>query len=133
MIVSSLNQQGYIPNSTKREHVGLRHKVQKTTGSCNEDIASFLKFFPLKPRRSTTINNTWAQHGTVTQSAGLVEDLGSELAGGTHDQNQRLGSNCICRRVEALGSVGTGCGELACLSHQFGKNWNQKSRGFARS
>jgi hypothetical protein len=91
-----------LPNTAKRQDVSLRHKIEKTTRSRNENIASLLKLFTLKARRSTAISNTGTEHRSVAKTASIVKDLSCQFTSRADDQNQGLGSNSVLSWGEGI-------------------------------
>jgi hypothetical protein len=106
-----------VSNAGKRQDVGLRHKVEETTGSSNEDVAAFHQLILLFANWCTTVGDAGAKHGSIAQTASLIEDLAAKLAGRGNDQDKRFAANGVMLRVEAVGEVGTRSGKFLGLTH----------------
>lgn len=103
--------------AAERQEIVVLHKVHEASWSGNQDVTAHLELLALIPSGSTSIHNARAQHCTVAQATSQVERLSSELAGRTHNQYQRLGTDPVCKRVVA-GWVGSRCRQLASFTHE---------------
>src|SRR6187402_3401895 len=90
-LVSLIND--HVFKTLKGQDMRTVDKVTKTTRSANEDIASLLKLQDLLTDWATTIDDTRAKHGTIAETTGLIEDLGSQLSTWCYNQNQWLSAN----------------------------------------
>jgi hypothetical protein len=62
-------------DTMKRKDMRLLHKIKETARSSDQDVATLLQLFPLFAHRTTAVDDAWAQHGTIAEATGLVEDL----------------------------------------------------------
>lgn len=111
--------------------MGPIHEVNQATRSGNEDITALLELLLLVNQRSTPIHNAGAQHGTVAQTASLIKDLSGKLPGRSNHKHQRFSANSIVSGVPVRPHKRPGSRELLSLSHQLGKNRDQKRSSFS--
>lgn len=111
--------------TTEREQVQVLHEVHETTGGRNQDVAAHLQLLTLVTGRSTTVDHARTQHRAVAQTACFVEDLASQLSGGTNNEDKRLSTNLVGQRVVAGGVRARSC-ELASLAHQLGEDGDEE-------
>ena len=82
--------------------------------------------------RYATVHNARSQHGAITKLSRLVENLQGKFASWHNDQNQRLCGHLVNTLTESVW-VGPERRELLGLAHELAQDWNQVSRGLARS
>ena len=112
--------ESHVLETEERNPSGLiHHKVLETAGSSNQNVASTTEIVKLSKAISTTMDDTWAEHRSITEAASLCEDLKSQLASWNNDKNQRLSLDCVCDRVICHG-IRTRFGELLGLAHEPG-------------
>jgi len=97
-----------VAKSFQREHVWAAEKVDQTAGSGNEDVAAPAKETDLVPDGPAAVANARSKHGAVTKLARLVEDLDRQLAGGSYDYDEGLGSHVSVDAFLELTLVGAG-------------------------
>jgi hypothetical protein len=61
-------------------------QIDETTGGSNQQITAALDLAELGANIGTTVNDTWADPGSVGELARLVKDLRDKLTGGSKDQ-----------------------------------------------
>lgn len=117
-------EEWYLPDATQAKDGGLVDQVLEAAWSADNDVAALGELLDLLAQWATTVGDTWAEHGAVTQSAALIENLNAQLASRADDQHQRLSANAvgggiISARIRSLGS------ELLGLTHQHRDNWDE--------
>ena len=110
----------------------LIHEITEPTGGTNEDVAAFKQFFSLTTYGRSSVDDTWAQHGPVTESTCLIEDLSCQLSGRRNNEDKRL---CAVHFTKSCwdGRVGAWCSKLTGLSHQLGQGGYEESGRFTRA
>jgi hypothetical protein len=116
--------------AAERQQVVVAHEVHKTTGGGDEDVASHLELLALVLGGSTTVDDARAQHSAVAETASLIEDLASKLAGGADDQHERLSADTVGRGIVA-GRVRARSSKLTGLAHELGQDGKKESRSLA--
>ena len=125
-LVSLVND--HVAQATKGENVGALDEINEAARRGHQDVTALGELDDLLAYGTATVDNAGTKHGTVAELAGLVEDLNSELAGRSDNDNKRLSANA--RRD--LG-MGTRSSELLGLSHELVENGDQVSGRLARS
>lgn len=113
--------------------MSLCHEIEKTAGSGNQNVASFLKLLTLDTSRGTAINDTRTQHGAIAQTTRFIKYLSCQLSSGADDQNQRLCSNSILPEAKVRRRVRTRSSQLSRLAHQLGNNRNEEGPRLSRA
>jgi hypothetical protein len=114
------------PDTSKRQDVGLAHDIDESTRSGNEDVATLVELSNLFTDRATAICDAGTKHGPIAQTTSLIEDLAAELASRSNNKNQRLSTDAVTVRVEAVGKVGTRSSKLLGLPHELGEDRDQE-------
>jgi len=117
---------------THREDVRPVHEIDKATGRGDQDVATLAKFLNVVAKRNAAVAADGTEHRTVAEATSLVEDLLSELASRTHDDDKRLSANPVNIRV-VVGRlrVRTGALKLLHLSHELAEDGNQVRSSFS--
>ena len=105
-------------------------QVDETTGGSNEKIAATLDLAKLGADIGTTVDNARADPRAVGELAGLVEDLGDQLTGGS--QNQRGGVSLALTSVAVTASLLSGGSDGTSLEG-LGEDGEQETTSLTRT
>jgi hypothetical protein len=77
--------------------------VDKSTRGSDEDVTTFGEFLTLLTHGTTAIGNARTKHRAVAKTTSFIEDLTTQLTSWCDDEDQRLSTNSVDIRVEAVG------------------------------
>jgi hypothetical protein len=121
------------PNTTERQDIRLGHEVDQTTWSSNENVTALGQLLSLFTHRTTAIGNARAEHRAIAKTTRLVEDLTTQLTSWCYDEDQRLSTNSVDIRVEAVSEVWATSSKLLNLAHELRDGRDQVSSGLPRA
>ena len=85
------------------------HDVKQTTRSGDKDVTALLKLSHLLTDWTSTVCNTWPQHGAAAGLASFVEDLTVEFAGESDNEDKWLATNAITLNIKTISQFGSRC------------------------
>jgi hypothetical protein len=117
-------------DALERENTATLEEVDETSGSTDKNVTTLAELETLGHGIGTTVDHTRTKHGPVTETTTFIEDLSSQLTGGSDDKNQRFS------RVSTLPSeksVGTRSRQTLGLAHQLGQDGDEESSRLSRT
>ena len=113
--------------------MGPRHDIKEATRCSDEDITTLGQLRDLLTNWTTTVRNARAKHGSIAEASSFVEDLTTEFTSGRDNEYERLSTNAITLRIEAVSEVGSWSSKLLGLAHELRDDRNQEGGGLART
>lgn len=108
---------GDLLDATEREEMATTHEIDKAAGRSNQNVTPFTELVHLFSTWSAAIRHARTKHGAIAQTAGLIEYLGGELTGRSHDEDKWFGSNRIVKGPRT-GQIWASSGQLLRLPHE---------------
>jgi hypothetical protein len=102
-------------DALEREDATTLEEVDETSGSTDKNVTALAELETLGHGIGTTVDHARTKHGPITETTTFIEDLSSQLTGGSNDKDQRLS------RVSTLPSdksVGTRSRQALGLAHK---------------
>ena len=122
----------YLLKTAEDQQVWTAQEILQAARRSDENVAALLKLLGLVARMSPTIYDARSKHGTVAETASLVEHLPGELTGRKNNEKQRLCAVPIRLRIE-LGGIPLWCTQLLSLAHQTRDGGDQVGSSLARA